>query len=645
VYRHVTGMDAAIAAAPDMATVAGLTELSEPEIRGFYAMFAATEKTVTVYSQGVNQSATGTDKVNAIINCHLATGRIGKPGMGPFSVTGQPNAMGGREVGGLSNMLAAHMEIDNPAHRDLVQRFWRSPRMADKPGRKAVDMFKAVADGRIKAIWIMSTNPAATLPEADAVRAAIAACPFVVVSDVSAMTDTITLADVKLPATAWGEKDGTVTNSERRISRQRAFLDAPGDARADWWQIAEVARRMGFDGLGWTHPAEIFAEHAGLSGHENEGTRDFDISAYSVVDDAAYDKLEPFQWPQPKGAARTESRFFGDGGYFTPDRKARAISIRLSHTDRRTSAYPFALNTGRIRDQWHTMTRSGLSARLSSHLAEPFCELNPDDAANLGVTEASLVTVESRHGKAILRALITPRQRPGSVFVPMHWTGVQSSQARIDALVPAVVDPISGQPASKNCGVSVRLFEAAWHGFAVSAHRPDALAAEYWAMARADGGWRIELSGSQVPADIGLFARQLFSLPADVPVIAYHDATSGQYRCAAFDGERLLGAFFLSREPVAVSRQHLAELLLGNFADASSRWRVIAGRPGADQPDKGAIICACNSVGINEIHAAIGQGFASVDAIGAATRAGTNCGSCRAEIGTILHGKLPLAAE
>ena len=646
VSKHVSDLDAAVAAAPDIATVADLTLLTELDIRRFYTLFAAREKVVTVYSQGVNQSASGTDKVNAIINCHLATGRIGKPGTGPFSVTGQPNAMGGREVGGLANMLAAHMEIENPAHRDIVQGFWQSPRMADKPGFKAVDMFKAVADGRIKAIWIMSTNPAATLPEADAVRAAIAACPFVVVSDVSAMTDTIVLADVKLPATAWGEKDGTVTNSERRISRQRAFLDAPGEARPDWWQIAEVARRMDYaDGFNWSGPSDIFVEHAALSGFENFGSRDFDISAYASISADNFDALLPFQWPQAAGENRAENRFFGDGGFFTPDRRARAIVIRLPHTDRRSSAYPFTLNTGRIRDQWHTMTRSGLSPRLSSHLAEPFCELNAEDAADISIEEASLVTVRSSYGTAILRALITPRQRRGSVFVPMHWTGMYASQARIDALVPAVVDPVSGQPASKNCAVSIRPFEAAWHGFAISAHRPAAPFAEYWAISRTNGGWRVELSGSILPEDPSIVARQLFGLAPETPIVAYHDEANGQFRCAAFDGQRLTGAFFLSKGPVAVSRQHIAELLLANFEDTSSRWRVIAGRASADQPDKGAIICACNSVGINQILAATAQGSLTFEAIGAATQAGTNCGSCRAEIGTILHGKLPLAAE
>ncbi|MEI8444809.1 molybdopterin-dependent oxidoreductase, partial [Mesorhizobium sp. CCNWLY176] len=304
ISRHTNGFEEALSAAValDLAAVSDRTGISEETLARFYSLFANTQRLVTVYSQGVNQSASSTDKVNAIINCHLATGRIGRPGMGPFSVTGQPNAMGGREVGGLANMLAAHMEIENPQHRDRVQRFWKSPAIAERPGLKAVDMFRAVADGRIKALWIMATNPADSMPDADAVEAALRACPFVVVSDIAANTDTIRHAHVKLPATGWGEKDGTVTNSERRISRQRAFLPPPGEARPDWWAMAEVAKRMGFaEAFSYDAPSEIFAEHAALSAFENGGERDFDIGVYAAVDGDGYEALAPFQWPAPAG--------------------------------------------------------------------------------------------------------------------------------------------------------------------------------------------------------------------------------------------------------------------------------------------------------------------------------------------------------
>ena len=314
----------------EIGRIAEETGLSRQDIALFFKMVAGTEKTVTVYSQGVNQSVVGTDKVNAIINTHLATGRIGRPGMGPFSATGQPNAMGGREVGGLANMLAGHMALENPEHREIVQEFWKSPVIADTQGLKAVDLFQAVREGKIKALWIMATSPVDSLPDADAVAEALKACPFVVVSDVTRSADTVAYADVLLPAAAWGEKDGTVTNSERRISRQRQFLAHPGDVRADWWQIAKVARKMGFDeAFAYRNPSEIFKEHAALSGFRNGGCRDFDISAYQDLAEGAYQSLTPFQWPRAAGARSGETRFFADGGFFhtQPEREIRTCRL------------------------------------------------------------------------------------------------------------------------------------------------------------------------------------------------------------------------------------------------------------------------------------------------------------------------------
>ncbi|WP_245440962.1 molybdopterin oxidoreductase family protein, partial [Mesorhizobium sanjuanii] len=498
ITAHTTGFGQALFAASklDLAGIAAATGLSEDELGRFYGLFAETAKTVTVYSQGVNQSSSGTDKVNAIINCHLATGRIGKPGTGPFSATGQPNAMGGREVGGMANMLAAHMEIENPEHRDRVRRFWKAPDIADKPGLKAVDMFRAVADGRIKALWIMATNPVDSMPDADAVEAAIKACPFVVVSDVLASTDTVRHAHVRLPAAAWGEKDGTVTNSERRISRQRAFLGLPGEAKPDWWIVAEVARRMGFaEAFSQASPPELFAEHAALSGFENDGARDFDIGGYDGINAEQYDALAPFQWPAPRGGAGN-TRFFANGNFYTPDRKARFIAVRpIAHT-RTSPDYPLILNTGRVRDHWHTMTRSGKSPRLSQHIAEPFAEIHPADAQRFGVGDADIVRVSTVHGEALLRALVTARQRPGSVFVPMHWTDQFAARARVDALVAPITDAISGQPASKNVAARLERFAAAAaaFGFAVLAERPASIDAEYWSLARCAAGWRLELA-------------------------------------------------------------------------------------------------------------------------------------------------------
>ncbi len=633
---HVTGYDVALAAA--RATDPAAAGLDPAVLARFLHLWTASEKVVTVYSQGINQSETGTDQVNAIINCHLATGRIGRPGMGPFSVTGQPNAMGGREVGGLANMLACHLEIENPRHRDAVQAVWAAPRMATKPGLKAVDMFRAVGDGRIKALWIIHTNPAVTMPEADLVAKAIAACDFVVVSDVTAATDTARLADVLLPSAAWGEKDGTITNSERVISRQRAALPEPGQVRADWWQLAQVARRMGFSGFDWMYPAAIFREYAALSGVAGDLGSDFDISAMAGVDDAGYAEMQPFQWPRT--TARQGGRFFGDGQFHTADGRAVMVPVTPRAPLALTPAHPYRLNTGRIRDQWHTMTRTGVSPRLSRHLAEPFLELHPQDARRLGLAPASLAEVSNAHGRAILRVLVTDRVAQAHPFAPMHWTGETAPTGRIDALVPGLTDAISGQPASKSAGVAIRPFAAQWYGYAVARDRFRPVC-EYWARAPLPGGMQAELAGLTAPDDWTDAARAMFGLQGD-PIMV-RDPVRGLHRMAFLQGGVLVAALFIAPEPVALSRSHVAGLL-GQMADHAA----LAGRAGADVPDPGAQLCACFSVGVNTIARAVTeQGLMTVDAIGAALRAGTNCGSCRPEIRALIAQLTPLceAAE
>ena len=634
VGAHTTGSPEAFAAAEPMSpeAVAATTGVPLADIARFFELFVATEKVVTVYSQGVNQSASGTLKVNAIINCHLATGRIGRPGMGPFSVTGQPNAMGGREVGGLANQLAAHMAIEDEEGRDRVRRFWRAPKVADKPGLKAVDLFRAVGDGRIKALWIVATNPIDSLPEADAAKRALQTCPFVVVSDIVRATDTNRFAHVLLPAAGWGEKDGTVTNSERRISRQRAFLQAPGQAKPDWWMLSEVARRMGFaDAFAYDGPASIFREHAALSAFENGGARDFDIGALKNLDDDAYDSIEPLQWPLASGEA-IEKRFFADGRFFTPDKRARFVPTPPPTPEPFSPGFPLILNTGRIRDQWHTMTRSGKSVRLSSHIAEPYAEIHPADADERGIEASGLVSVVSRHGAIVVRAKLSSEQRRGSVFVPFHWNDQFAARARVDALVPAQVDPVSGQPASKSAQVEVRQFVAQWYGFALSAKKPVVSGADYWALARITGGWRVELAGLAKPKDWAEFAWAMFGAE-DGELLSYYDRPREQQRFAIFEAGRLIGVLFVAPQPVAVARGFVIESFKRDFSDPRRRLEVLAGRPGADRPDPGAIVCSCFGVGINPITAAIRRdGLVTVEAIGAALKAGTNCGSCRPEI-------------
>ncbi|MBV7379769.1 molybdopterin-dependent oxidoreductase [Maritimibacter dapengensis] len=631
---NVTGLDEALATA--RSEDLSVTGLSDTDLSAFFDLWCGTEKVVTIFSQGVNQSTSGSDKVNAILNCHLATGRIGQPGTGPFSVTGQPNAMGGREVGGLANMLACHLDIENAEHRQTVQGFWSAPAVPTSAGLKAVDMFRAVGEGRIKALWIIHTNPAVSMPEADRVRDAIDGCDFVVVSDVTERTDTARLANVLLPATAWAEKSGTVTNSDRTISRQRAVLPAPGDARPDWAILAEVGRRMGWQSaFDYQSPAEIFREYAALSGFAARFGRDFDISGLQNLSDEEYDTLAPVRWPVT--ATRVGGRFFGDGRFFTPDGKARMLAV--NHRAPAASpcdARPFVLNTGRLRDQWHTMTRTAKSSRLSAHLPEPFLEIHPKDAARLRLSPAALVRVENDLGSAILRARITDAVRPGEVFAPMHWTGETAPSARIDALVAGACDPVSGQPESKASTVSISEYRARWYGFAVCSGDLHPTA-PYWTRTRTDAGYRSELAGKAEPDDWEEFARDLFATDAAVQIV--DDPKRGNHRFAFHAEGRLVAALFVSRSPTAVTRDYIATLP-GTEAPA-----VLSGRAPADRPDPGPTICSCFGVGMNTIVQAIEeQALTSVDAIGAHLQAGTNCGSCRAELAFLLEKSRPMQA-
>ena len=642
VGSHTAGLDTALAAAStmDLADIAAVTGLGVSAIADFYELFARTERTVTVYSQGVNQSSAGTDKVNAILNCHLATGRIGKPGMGPFSVTGQPNAMGGRETGGLANMLAAHMELGDPEHRRIVQSFWGSPTIADKAGLKAVDLFRAVGDGRIKALWIMGTNPAVSMPDADGVRRALEACPFVVVSDVERETDTTRHAHVLLPSAAWGEKSGTVTNSERRISRQRPFLALPGEARPDWWQLAEVARRMGFgEAFDWSQPAEIFAEYARLTATGNNGTRDLDLGAFGAIEEDDYEALQPFQWPQSAAPASGTRRFFSDGGFFTADGRARFVATPFRVPAQMPSReFPLVLNTGRIRDQWHTMTRTGKAPRLMAQIPEPYIDVNPEDAAALGLAPSSIAEIEGGCGRALARVVISAQQPMGSVFMPMHWTGTVSSRSRVGSLTGPATDPISGQPELKHTPVAVRPFPARWHAFAASLAKPPLDAAEYVAVARTASGYRVELAGASEPASWDDALPAMLGQPEQgMEVLAYHDAGAGQHRFAAFRDGQLAGVLFVARNPLlGLARGWLAEQI-GRQHAPEDRLRILAGRAGAAAKDRGAIVCACLEVGRNQIiDAIVSGGVRTVDAVCALTKAGTNCGSCRSDIQRIL---------
>ncbi|MBV9994480.1 MAG: nitrate reductase [Caulobacteraceae bacterium] len=646
---HVSGfpdVEAALAA-DDQSPAAVAADCGVPleRLETFYRWFAETPRTVSLFSMGANQSAQGVAKGLAILNVHLATGRIGKPGACPFSITGQPNAMGGREVGGMATTLAAHMGFD-PESRARLARFWGAEQVAEWPGLKAVDMFEAAADGRIKALWIMATNPAVSLPNSSRVRQALAACPLVVVSDCMAETDTLAFADIALPALAWGEKDGTVTNSERRISRQRALFDAPGEARADWRIIADVAAAMGFsEGFAWRSPAQVFREWARLTAYENQG-RALNLGALTGLTPEAYEKLAPVQWPLAADGQGT-ARLFEDGRFQTQDGRARMVAVRPQGPARPADGvYPLALNTGRVRDHWHTMTRTGLAPELCRHTPEPFVEIHPDDAAAAGVAEGALTRVQTGQGEAVAAARLTVRQRPGSLFMPMHWTGVFAPSGRANPLVAAEVDPTSGQPEFKHTPARVRPYRETWRGFF--------LARRAWsAPAGLDLVWRRIPQGS---CQLHEFAgrgdgaereavRAALGRSAGDEVLRYEDPASGGLREAFLDNGRLERALFVAvgARPLP-PRDWLAELFAAERLTPLDRSALLVGRTPGRALDASPLICACRGVREAKIREALAKGAPSVEAVGETTGAGGGCGACRPEIARMVRELSPVEA-
>ena len=636
VAAHTEGFEAAVARArsiaPNVAATAMRTRLSSEDISRFFRRFATTERVVTLYSQGVNQSSQGTDKVNAIINCHLATGRIGRPGMGPFSLTGQPNAMGGREVGGLSNQLAAHMNFVAP-DIDKVQRFWNAPNIAKTPGLKITEMIKAIESGSIKALWVLGTNPAVSLPQAGDARAAFKKLELFIVSENVASNDTLRSgAHVVLPSTGWGEKDGTVTNSERRISRQRRFLSTPEEVKEDWWMISQVARKLGFAGFDYTSSAEIFAEHAALSAFENDGQRDFDIGGLATMDEAAYNDLAPTQWPVFADGSR--ARLFADGGFFTPTRKAAFIAIIPPQLAEPVSAsFPLLMNTGRVRDQWHTMTRTGLSPRLGSHVVEPFVSVHPSDASRFALSDGGLARLTNHHGAATFRVVVTQNQERGAIFVPMHWNDETASDARTGSLVHAIVDPISGQPDSKATPVAIEPVPMKLAGFMLARRRVALPRDSFWAWAAVKGGYTARIDTRHDGSDL---LAALNEACGSTDVLSYYDAQRGITRVALLADEKLVGALFLAPLGTTLKWAVLEEAWTRDVIDKPMRRMLLSGRRFDGGADEGPNVCACFGVPEGRIIAAIATGCTSPAAIGGQLKAGTNCGSCIPELKRLL---------
>jgi len=634
IERHTAGFEEALARARNIAgsvaATALATGLSEPDVAEFFRMFVQTPRVVTLYSQGVNQSAQGTDKVNAILNCHLATARIGKPGASPFSLTGQPNAMGGREVGGLANQLAAHMAF-TPPDIDRVRRFWKAPRIATHGGLKAVQMFEAIGRGEIKALWVIGTNPAVSLPDADAARAALNKLELFVISENVRSNDTVSSgAHVLLPAQAWGEKSGTVTNSERRISRQRAFLAPPGETRPDWWIISEVAKRLGFAAaFDFKSAADVFREHAGLSAFENAGSRDFDIGGLSSLSDEAFDALEPVLWPARRGEAEPQKRFFADGGFFANDHKARFIAPEIPALRGETTAgRPLRLNTGRIRDQWHTMTRTGLSPRLGQHLPEPFVEVHPADAIRFGVADGGFARIVTDYGQCILKVVVSERQQRGMLFAPIHWSEANASAARVGALVAPFADPFSGQPESKATPASITPHEYVFRGFALSRVPLQLPPQLWWTRVTVPGGYGYLLADN---ADLARW-QSWFGALAGGELAEYRDFGGGVFRAAWFADDRIEACLFVGPARDAGDWDAVKTLFAAESLGDDQRRMLLSGKSADGLASAGPIVCACFGVGRTTICDAIAAGAGSAADIGAQLKAGTNCGSCIPEL-------------
>jgi len=633
VDRHTSGFEDALARcrsiAGSAAATALATGLAEIDVAEFFRMFRETARVVTLYSQGVNQSAQGTDKVNAILNCHLATGRIGKRGASPFSLTGQPNAMGGREVGGLANQLAAHMGFA-PPDIDRVRRFWKAPRIATHEGLKAVQMFEAIARGEIKALWVIGTNPAVSLPDADLAREALKKLELLVISENVRSNDTVNVgAHVLLPALAWGEKSGTVTNSERRISRQRAFLPPPGEARPDWWMLSEVGKRLGFGAaFAFKSEASVFREHAALSAFENDGNRDFDIGALQSVSDEAYDAMTPVLWPLREGAS-PQARFFADGGFYAPDRRARFVAPDVPALRSETNPNrPLRLNTGRIRDQWHTMTRTGLSALLGQHLVEPFVEVHPDDANRFGLVDDGFARIATDYGQCVLKVVVSARQQRGMLFAPIHWSETNASSARVGALVAPFTDPYSGQPEAKATPVSIVPYEYVFRGFMLSRKQLELPSGVWWARTAVAGGYGYVFADN---ADLARWPGWLHAVAGD-DLAEYRDLGGGIYRAGSFSCDRIEACLFVGPAHDAGNWDVIKSLFSAGALNDDQRAMLLSGRSGAGRTSAGPVICACFGVGRTTICDAIAGGARSAADIGARLKAGTNCGSCIPEV-------------
>ena len=707
VAEHTNGFDALKATVRDCTPelVAQTCGIRKEDLLTCARLFATSKSTLSLYCQGLNQSSSGTAKNAALINLHLATRQIGKPGAGPFSLTGQPNAMGGREVGGLANLISAHRDMANPAHRAEVEALWGLDTLGrsvpDKPGKTAVEMFQAAADGEIKALWIACTNPAQSMPDQATVRRALERAEFVVVQEAFATTATCQYADLLLPATTWGEKEGTVTNSERRISRVRAAVAAPGETRHDWAITVEFANRLqpGNTLFPYPTPESIWNEH-----RESTRGRDLDITGLSY---ALLETQGPQQWPYPQGASTGKIRLYEDNIFPTADGKANFVNtVYKPLAEPRESRYPFSLTTGRLRDQWHGMSRTGTLGRLFGHVAEPCVQMNPQDMARRLLKEGDLVHVTSKRG-----SIVVPLQGSNEIgfsqaFIAMHWgeeylSGSSSTGlplAGVNALTTSAYCPSSKQPELKHAAVKILKAELPWQLLAV-AWLPEAnmLAArsELVQMMRlfpfatcvpfasnspfssntplADAanqrsGVLFRAAAHEAPPDALLAAIEKHLGLAGLDTMRYADKRKGQRRAmkmvsaaahatgaAALPGAPardsfsrdsfLLDAFLLAGD---TSAEAWIKTLLQDELPAQAYGRLLLA-PGSKPPvavqSRGKQVCSCFNVTESAIQLHLGQAPGNADerfsSLQSALKCGTNCGSCVPELKRLAQAVVP----
>jgi len=610
------------------------------------ALWFAEKKTMSFWCQGMNQSTSGTDKSNALINLHLATGQVGKPGCGPFSLTGQSNAMGGREVGGMANMLAAHRDYTSLEHRKEVADYWGVEAVPEKPGLTATELFDALESGKVKAVWVACTNPIVSLPDARRAEAALKKAELVMVSDAYHPTDTTKFAHILFPAAGWAEKEGCVTNSERCITHLQQALPAPGLSRPDWKITADFALRLGqYLGRDWQYAfayeksEDVFLEHCALTRN-----MDVDISglSYTVLDEHG-----PQQWPYPDGAEPgEEKRLYADGRFETKDRKGRFIAVTYRPVAESTDTeYPLSLTTGRIRDQWHTMTKTGNVPSLMQHLPLPCLQIHPDSAADRAIGEEDLVRVVSRRGEVVVPVQFSRDIRSDTVFLPMHWGRMTARNGCANSLTLAAVDPVSKQPEFKHTAVQVEGFKPAWRGVMLMAGSKLELGRQmiegytYGVVSCAGSDHpvtSVDLACTK-PVKTEQYKRldQMLEQGESFETLTYSDRKHGINRKAWLSDGRLMAVRWVGGDIHEV--QWLRKLMLeGRDVGELRPYLLAPGGPINKEDSKGKIICACQNVGELELKAAIRDGSDTIEALKASTMAGTGCGSCVPEIKRLL---------